>query len=109
MGAYDCYPRSVLLPSIPQPKVDTLFARPYKHAQLEPVRVELYNDRLVVYRHDVVYEDVLANNVCEKLSQIFKYSIYSLPLAITYDYWHGPIVYESIIGIQTMQSPDGGS
>lgn len=47
----------------PQPKIDTLFARPYKGGQLEPVRAELFNDRLVVYRHDLVYEDILANNV----------------------------------------------
>jgi hypothetical protein len=47
-----------------QPKVDTLFAVAFKGGeQLEPVRVELYNDRLIVYRHDLVYEDVLANNV----------------------------------------------
>ena len=47
-----------------QPKVDTLFALPFKGGQqLEPVRAELYNDRLVIYRHDLVYEDVLAHNV----------------------------------------------
>ena len=47
-----------------QPKVDTLFAVAFKGGeQLEPVRAELYNDRLVIYRHDLVYEDVLAHNV----------------------------------------------
>lgn len=46
-----------------QPKVDTLFARPYKKGQLEPVQVELHDDRLVVNRHDLVYEDVLASYV----------------------------------------------
>lgn len=47
-----------------QPKVDTLFAVPFKGGQqLEPVRAELYTDRLIIYRHDLVYEDVLANNV----------------------------------------------
>ena len=30
--------------------------------------MELYNDRLVVYRHDLVYEDVLAHNVSSKLA-----------------------------------------
>ena len=44
--------------------MDTLFAVAFKGGeQLEPVRAELYNDRLVIYRHDLVYEDVLAHNV----------------------------------------------
>lgn len=58
-------------PHGPQPKVDTLFAVPFKGGQqLEPVRTELYNERLVVYRHDLVYEDVLAHNVSALILRI---------------------------------------
>lgn len=38
-----------------------LFARPSKNSQLEPVKVDLTADTLCVFRHDMIYEDVLAN------------------------------------------------
>ncbi|XP_064382559.1 gamma-2-syntrophin-like [Halichondria panicea] len=39
-----------------------LFAQPTKTSQLEPVMVQLAGDRLVVSQHDMVHEDILANN-----------------------------------------------
>lgn len=52
-----------ILHVIPQPKVGMLYARPQKRAQLEQVQVELREDRLVVQKCDVVYEDIMAKNV----------------------------------------------
>jgi len=44
-----------------QPKIGMLLACPTKNSQLEQVRVELQQKTLLVMRHDMVYEDVMAN------------------------------------------------
>ena len=48
-----------------QTKVGQLFASVCKGAPLEHVRVELQGEELKVYKHDMVYEDVLATKVRE--------------------------------------------
>ncbi len=47
-----------------------LFAQPTKTSQLEPVMVQLAGDRLVVSQHDMVHEDILANNVSTNVFNI---------------------------------------
>ena len=48
-----------------QRKVDQLFASVFKGAPPEHVRVEVVPDEIRVYRHDMVYEDVLATKVSQ--------------------------------------------
>jgi len=51
-----------------QPKIGLLLACPTKDSQLEQVRVELQQKTLLVMRHDMVYEDVMANYVSPQIS-----------------------------------------